>query len=191
MTGKDDFAADWWAEWEQYLTSAEPEPPEATAPQQGGPIVGEDHPPAIDIDQYRLTPEDLAAYKAPIQEPAAIPRRTKRKSRPELRSQVDFPFRCLPVLWVEKLQGARYAATWKLAAHLLEMDWKQYRKAFQEGEPISLANGWLKACNLSRRGKSNGLREMRDLGLIDVQYRARKAPLVTLTKPPPATEEGN
>ena len=85
------------------------------------------------------------------------PRRTKRKARPEPRSQVDFPFKCLPDLWIEKLQSTRYAATWKLAAHLLELDWKQYRKPFLEGEPISLANGWLEANNLSRRDKGNAL----------------------------------
>jgi hypothetical protein len=111
-------------------------------------------------------------------------RRAKRK-RPGLRPQVDFSFNCLPDLWIEKLRGARYAATWKLAAHLLELDWKQYRKPFLEGEPIVLANGWLEANNLSRRDKGRGLREIVELGLVLVEFRARKSPIVTLIKPPP------
>jgi hypothetical protein len=115
---------------------------------------------------------------------------TNRKPRAELRSQVGYPFKCLPDLWIEKLQGTRYIATWKLAAHLLELDWKQYRKPFLEGEPIILSNDWLKANNLSRHGKCDGLREMMELGLILVQFRPRKSPLVTLVRPPPAETRG-
>jgi hypothetical protein len=132
---------------------------------------------------------EVVAVETESTEAPFKPRRARRKPRPEPRSQVDFPFKCLPDLWIEKLQGARSVATWKLAAHLLELDWKQYRKPFLEGEPIVLPNGWLKASNLSRRDKVRSLRELRDLGMVRVQFRPRKSPLVTLIKPPPATEE--
>jgi len=133
------------------------------------------------LEAQRGVPQSDAPAMAEVDGPLKT-RRSKRKP-------YQFPFKCLPDLWIKKLRGARYVATWKLAAHLLEQDWKQYRKPFLEGEPIALSNGWLKACNLSRQCKSRGLSEMSDLGLIHVQYRLRKSPLVTLIRPPPAEED--
>jgi hypothetical protein len=80
-------------------------------------------------------------------------------------------FVMLPWLWIEKLKGA-HARAWFLAAVLLHLHWKG------RGEPIKLANGMLRFDGMSRATKWRALRDLERLGLITVECRPRRSPLV-------------
>jgi hypothetical protein len=80
----------------------------------------------------------------------------------------------VPWIWVEKLSKARYTATYRVALHLLYLDWKQ------KGGPVKLPNGMLTVGNVSKKQKWRALGELEHLGLIAVERRPRRSPLVTL-----------
>lgn len=80
----------------------------------------------------------------------------------------------VPGAWVEKLAQARYVVTYRVALHLLYQHWKG------RGRPILLANGQLKMGGVSRGTKWRGLRELERLGLISIERRPRKSPIITV-----------
>jgi hypothetical protein len=80
------------------------------------------------------------------------------------------------VQWIEALVGARHAATCRLALYLLLVDFRDH------GVPVRLSNQRLAAIGISRRQKWRGLRELEELGLVGVERRLRKAPIVSLVK---------
>ena len=80
----------------------------------------------------------------------------------------------LPWLWFEKLAGAT-GQTYHVALYFLFLHWKN------GGEPIKLANGMLKLSGTSRQSKWRALTELERRGLITVERRARRSPIVRLS----------
>jgi hypothetical protein len=78
----------------------------------------------------------------------------------------------VPGIWVERLTEARYIATYRVALHLLYQHWKM------GGQPILLANGILRMEGVTRGTKWRALRELEQFGLIVIDRRPRKSPLV-------------
>jgi hypothetical protein len=78
----------------------------------------------------------------------------------------------LPLTWHERLVESRQLATYKVAAEILYRYWRN------NGEPFTLANCALKG--VSRWQKGRALAELEAFGLITVQRRKRKSPLVTV-----------
>jgi len=83
-------------------------------------------------------------------------------------------FVAVPMLWVERLAAARSAATLKLAMRLL---WMHFR---DRARPVRLANAVLAATGVSRGQKWRALTELERLGLVRVERRRRRSPIVTL-----------
>lgn len=78
----------------------------------------------------------------------------------------------VPWLWVERLGNARHASTWKLAMHLLYEHWRA------GGPAIVLPNSMVEG--LKRQRKWDALHELEQLGLVKIERRPRKSPLVTV-----------
>jgi hypothetical protein len=78
----------------------------------------------------------------------------------------------VPWLWVERLRGARHVSTPNLALHLLYEHWRT------GGQAIALPNSVVEG--MPRRQKWRALRELEELGLIKIERRPRKSPLVTV-----------
>jgi len=79
----------------------------------------------------------------------------------------------VPFGWLERLDGAS-GKVYALALHLLYLDWKA------KGSPVKLANGMLKIDGISHGSKWRALAELERRGLIAVQRRPRKSPLITV-----------
>jgi len=91
---------------------------------------------------------------------------------PPLRRKRD-KFIAVPLDWAEKLYGAKYAATFKIALCLLNKEWHA------PGQPIRLSNFTIARLGLSRNQKARGVEELRCLGLVLVEKgKPRQSPLV-------------
>jgi hypothetical protein len=84
-------------------------------------------------------------------------------------------FIMVPFGWLERLDGASGKA-YALALHLLYLDWKA------KGAPIKLANSMLKIDGVSRASKWRALVRLESRGLISIERRPGKSPLITLNK---------
>jgi hypothetical protein len=81
----------------------------------------------------------------------------------------------LPMIWLESLAGIKASAsTYRVAAHLLHEAWKSGERV------IKLPNEALAKKGVGREGKAIALRELRKAGLVAVEERPRKSPLVTV-----------
>ena len=81
----------------------------------------------------------------------------------------------VPCFRIERLAQARYTVTYRVALHLLYQHWKT------RGRPIPLANGVLRMeQGVARTTKWRGLRELEQLGLVKIERRRRRSPLVTV-----------
>jgi hypothetical protein len=79
-----------------------------------------------------------------------------------------------PRAWVDRLQRASYTSTYRVALHLLFHHWKS------DGCPIRLSNVALAEAGVSRDQKWRALRELECLGLIRIERRRRRSPMITL-----------
>jgi hypothetical protein len=79
-------------------------------------------------------------------------------------------FIIIPELWIERLEGARHASTYRVALRILQ------RNRQSRGQPFLLPNN---IGGVSRWAKSTALVELEEAGLIQVERRNRKSPLVT------------
>jgi hypothetical protein len=79
----------------------------------------------------------------------------------------------LPWFWVERLRDARHLATHNLAYHLLYEHWRK-----GSGQAVALSNS--AAEGIQGRRKWRALRDLERLGLIKIECRHRKSPLVTM-----------
>jgi hypothetical protein len=79
----------------------------------------------------------------------------------------------VPWVWIERLDGAT-GQTYRLALCLLYLHWKS------GSEPIKLSNGMLKIDGISRASKWRGLTELERRGLITIERRPSRSPLVRL-----------
>ena len=111
----------------------------------------------FDIKRLGINPTKFAA--PPI--PAKIRRRREQ-------------FVMMPLWWYEKLLGKPAIAgrTILVAIYLLHLDWKHH------GKPFKLPNGMLKYDGVSRHSKWRALPDLERRGLITVERRRRKSPIV-------------
>lgn len=79
----------------------------------------------------------------------------------------------VPFGWLERLDGAS-GKGYSLALHLLYRHWKA------KGRPFTLANGMLRVDGISRATKWRGLVELERRGLITIEHRDRKSPIITV-----------
>ena len=96
---------------------------------------------------------------------AVVPRKIQKQRR---------HFVKVPGIWAERLARARYIVSYRVALHLLYRHWKAGGRSF------SLANGSLKTEGVARGTKWRALRELERLGLITVERRPRKSPVITV-----------
>lgn len=118
----------------------------------------EDNDPHADLKQHALTPEMVGKL-------AAVPRKVQKRRQ---------SFVKVPGLWVERLAGARYIATYRLALHVLHRHWKSC------GKPFTLSNGMVAMEGVARGTKWRGLCELEQLGLVTIERRKRKSPRITV-----------
>jgi hypothetical protein len=116
-------------------------------------MAGDD--PYADLKRHKATPEMLAGL-------AIVPRKIQKR-----RGQ----FVKVPWTWVERLNGAG-GQTYRVALCLLYLHWKA------NGEPIKLANGMLRIDGISRYSKWKALGDLERRGLVTVERRPRRSPLV-------------
>jgi hypothetical protein len=111
--------------------------------------------PYADLKQHRITPELVAKL-------AVVPRKIQKRRQHFVR---------VPWSWVERLNGAA-GQTYRVALCLLYLHWKG------SGEPIKLANGMLQIDGVSRQAKWKALNDLEHRGLIAVERRCRRSPLI-------------
>jgi hypothetical protein len=112
----------------------------------------------FDIDKLRL-PANIVSPRRAVEPRKLAKRRTH--------------FVRLPWMWVEALSGAS-GKTWEVAIHLAYLNWKE------KGGPIKLANGMLEMDGINRQAKWRALTELEHRGLVTVERRRGRSPLVTL-----------
>jgi hypothetical protein len=83
-------------------------------------------------------------------------------------------FVLVPWEWKERLCKARYATTSDVALHVLHRNYET------RGKPFTLANGVLGELGVSRNQKRRALVELEQLGLITVEWREKKSPVITV-----------
>jgi hypothetical protein len=110
----------------------------------------------IDLEKLRL-PSDIAPDRVPV-----------RVVRPKHKREQHFIR--VPWVWHEKLVTARCLATYPLAVYILYQHWKR------KGEPFTLPN--FAVPGITRWRKWKALAELETLGLITVERRRRKSPMV-------------
>ena len=88
-------------------------------------------------------------------------------------------FAMVPMTWYERLGGAS-GHTWQVAVFLCHLDWKINGKPPPSGLPIKLASGMLKMDGVSRQSKCRALHDLGHRGLITVEWKSRKSPVVRL-----------
>jgi hypothetical protein len=110
---------------------------------------------------------DLKKLRAPVSEIKAEQAPAKIQKRRE-------HFIKVPMWWYEKLANPLPATrcTAPLALHLLYLNWKS------RGEPFKLVNGTLSYDGISREMKTRALKDLEQRGLVSVEWRERKSPVV-------------
>jgi hypothetical protein len=97
--------------------------------------------------------------------PAEMVRQNRVPSRKEQKQQQHFIK--VPWPWVVRLASAHCIATHVVADYLLYLNWKT-------------ANGALAMLGIERRQKYRALNELEQLGLIMIERRYRRSPLITI-----------
>lgn len=112
----------------------------------------------FDIEALRIDPTDATLALAT---PTAPDKQRKWKRH----------FIQVPWEWVQRLNGAS-GQTYRLALQLLYLHWKN------RGAPIKLTNSPLVLNSIPAQTKRRALRELQRRGLITVEWRLRKSPIV-------------
>jgi hypothetical protein len=120
-----------------------------------------DDDPHADLKRHALTPEQLLTLGRPV----GVSRKIRKR-----REQ----FVMVPWSWVERLAKARFTATYRVALHILYRHWKG------GGESFTLSNGAVAMEGVGRRAKWRALGELERLGLITVERRPRRTPLIAV-----------
>jgi hypothetical protein len=111
----------------------------------------------FDVERLLAGPMEFRALKR-----ATVPAKIKRR-----RGQ----FIKVPWPWFEMLAGAT-GQTYRVALYLLHLDWKS------GGKPFKLANSMLAIDGVSRQSKWRALAALERRGLIKVERRARRSPII-------------
>jgi hypothetical protein len=118
--------------------------------------------PYADLKRLALTPEQILTLGRPVSVSRKMRKRHER-------------FVMVPWAWVERLARARFTATYRVALHILYRHWEG------GGEPFTLSNGAVAMGGVGRRAKWRALRELEQFGLITIERRKRKTPLIAVT----------
>ena len=116
----------------------------------------------LDLKSLELPPELVAKGKK------------ANATKPKKRRQ---HFVRVPWMWMEKLIGCR-GQTLRVAFVVLYLDWKA------KGRPVKLANKLPQMVGVSRRAKWRALNDLESIGLISVERRAKKSPIVQVQHEP-------
>jgi hypothetical protein len=81
------------------------------------------------------------------------------------------------MVWVQQLQKASCTSTYRLALYLLFYHWKN------GGSAITVSNVAVAEYGISRRQKWRALTELEHLGLIHLERRGSRSPMVTVLFP--------
>jgi hypothetical protein len=111
----------------------------------------------FDPEAYRLPPGTVITKVTPR-------RIAKRKEQ----------FVLVPLSMVDVMTKGVRDKTWPVLCHLLHESWKAH------GKPVKLANGFLDMIGVSRDAKTDALRKLESLGLISIERRGRKSPVVRI-----------
>jgi hypothetical protein len=117
------------------------------------------------IDRWALTPEKLATINHAAAAKAEHPQQKQHPSK---------EFTILPDSWEIKLRGCRHKATYPVAVFLLRQHWKT------KGRPFKVPNLALAERSVDRYAKWRALEELEELGLIQVERRSNRSPIVTI-----------
>jgi hypothetical protein len=79
-----------------------------------------------------------------------------------------------PSSWVDRLGTAKRISTYRIALYLLHQHWRT------TGRALPLSNVALVSAGVSRREKWRGLEELESAGLVKIERRPRKSPIITL-----------
>lgn len=115
--------------------------------------------PYADLKRCRL-PDDMVV----LERRAVVPGKIRRR-----RSH----FISVPMVWFERLIGAS-GQTYRIALYLLYLDWRG------RGKPIQLANSLLQIDGVSRQSKWRALTDLKRRGLITLERRPRRSPMIKL-----------
>jgi hypothetical protein len=118
--------------------------------------------PYAHLKQHALTPERMKEL-ATIRATKVSVSRKERKRREQ--------FVMVPFSWIEKLDGAT-GQTYRVALLLLHEHWRR------RGQPIRVNNCMVVNVGISRQSKWRALSELERHGLITVERRPRKSPVV-------------
>jgi hypothetical protein len=113
----------------------------------------------FDLEKYAIASEPAGARTV------VVPRRIKKRQD---------QFAKVPRHWVDLLTRSGRDKTLAIVWHLLHEHWKQ------AGGPIKLSNGMLALDGVGRGAKWRALNKLESLGLISVERRDRKSPIVTI-----------
>jgi hypothetical protein len=83
-------------------------------------------------------------------------------------------FVMLPMCWKDRLRQAQHAGSLKLALHLHYLAWKTGERSIQ------LSNAVANDAGVTRRSKWRALSELDQLGLVVLERRGRRSPIVTI-----------
>ena len=125
--------------------------------------MAKDKPDPLNVDNLRFQPGDARW--------AVVPKKIQKRRQ---------HFVMVPWTWIERLDGAHGARgktpgkIYSMALRLLYLHWKG------DGKPIKLANGMLAIDGISRWSKWRAIQELERLGLITIDRRQRKSPIITL-----------
>jgi hypothetical protein len=120
-------------------------------------MMADDKPDPLDLDNLRYQPGD--------EQWAVVPKKIRQRRQ---------QFVQVPWTWLERLAQSQSANTYRVAITLLFLHWQA------KGGPIKLANGMLAKDGVSRWSKQRALDELEQFGLITINRRQRKSPIVTL-----------
>ncbi len=110
----------------------------------------------FDLTKLRVGPDQIAERLA------AVPRKIDKRRQQFIK---------VPMTWYERLRGAD-GQTYRVVLYLLYLHWKT------NGDPIKLANGMLAIDGVPPTTKRRALRNLERRGLVAVERRLRKSPIV-------------
>jgi DNA-binding MarR family transcriptional regulator len=113
----------------------------------------------FDLEELRYTEEVLVPARR-----AVTPRKIQKRRK---------HFVQVPWTWIERLEGAT-GQTYRLALVLLYLHWKG------KSAPTKLPNGMLKIDGVSRQSKWRALADLEQRGLINVERRPKRSPIIRL-----------
>ena len=120
-------------------------------------------------------PFDVEALRIDPADPTFVPRgATKTRKKKWERQYILFPWS-----WLGRLKATGRGATWRLALFLVYEYWRN------GGRTIKLTNIMAAEVGVSPDAKGRALDDLEKAGLIEVERRPDRSPLVTLLVKPP------